>query len=290
MPDLIDSHALVAAPGDARYPMAAGIAPVSEAEQAGEWTGARLLDEMAGAGIARAVLVQRNRYYGYDNRYVTDLAASAPDRLRAVCAVDGRSAEAPREAERLLARPAVAGIRFMEPGKDAPLDWLSGPHARDAWRVAAETGKVMQVHLFPWARGAAIPQLLDMAAQCAPHCLVLDGLTNIDLAAGPPDFGIDDLFAALAEIPQAVTRVTAMALARCEAAGGDTAAALAAVVDLFSADRVLWGSDIRPPGLTYPAIADLAVLAVAPLDAAERAAILGGNAARIFFAAPARAA
>lgn len=290
MPETIDSHALVSALGDERYPLGAGIAPITEAERTAEWTDERLLGEMAAAGIARAVLVQRNRFYGFDNSYVLALAAQFPRYFRAVCAVDGRTPDAAREAARLLTEPGVAGIRFMEPAKEAPLDWLCGPHAQETWRMAAEAGKVMQVHLFPWARREAIPRLLDMAGRCPPHCLVLDGLTNIDLAAGPPDFGIDALLTELASTPGAVTRVTAMALARCATAGVDTGAALAAVIDRFGPDRVLWGSDIRPAGMSYPALTGLFIAATESLAPAARDAVLGGNAARIFFGETARQA
>lgn len=280
---LIDSHALVAALGNTHWPLAPDAPPPSPAEQAGERTTTALLDDMESSDVGRAVLVQRNRYYGYDNGYICDAFRAAPDRLRMVCAVDGLSPACATQAESWLSRDGTVGIRFMEPAKNAPLDWLGSAHARAAWAVAATRGAIVQVHLFPWARSAAIPVLLELIAQFPDLDVVIDNLSNIDLATGAPLFGMDDGFSALADCGRVHMRVTTLGLHRAQVAGVDLATAMTALAQRLGPERLLWGTDIIPAGMDYAGAVALALQSTSTLAEGDRARILHDNAARLFF-------
>lgn len=229
------------------------------------------------------MLVQRGRTYGYDNGYILSAAAEAPDRIRAVCAVDGREKDCAVRADTLLARSGVRAIRFMEPARDRGFDWLDGPHAREAWQVAAARGALVQVHIFPWARNEGIPRLLRLIAEMPVTAVIVDNLSNIDLTA--PDALADPLFRECAALPQIHMRVTTMALDKCRKVGVDPATAIRDLARIVPPARLLWGTDILPPGLDYAAALQLGIEACAGLDPAARQSVLHDNANTLFFGA-----
>jgi L-fuconolactonase len=84
---IVDSHVHVVAPDIARYPLTPR--PLS-----GQWyldapcSSERFLEEMAGAGVDRAVLVQAVGAYTFDNAYAADSAAARPDRFASAACID----------------------------------------------------------------------------------------------------------------------------------------------------------------------------------------------------------
>ena len=283
-PLLLDSHALAVASDRAAYPLSANSAPVSDAERMCERDCERLLMDLAALGGNELVLVQRNRYYGYDNRYISDAAAAHAIRVRAVCAVDSFAADCGLEARRWLSRPGVAGIRFMEPFKGAPFNWLEGAYARDAWRAAVELGALVQVHFFPWARTEGIKKVHALLAEFPVRAVIMDNLTNIDMSDDTNDYGMDEAFRSLLNHPAVHFRFTTLGLHKCTATRVDPAAAIRAIAGQCGAERLLWGSDILPPGLNYVDAVRLGREAVALLSTAAGADILCTTAQRLFFA------
>lgn len=274
MVQVIDGHLLVATRDCVNYPPLAG---VTEAELATA-TEALRLDNLLGQLMTGAVLVQRGRTYGHDNRLICDLAAADP-RLRAICSLDTASEDAGAEAARLLALPGVAGLRLMEPGKGAPLDWLT---RREIWRAVAEVDAVMDVHVFGWNRDAALPLLATLLDEFPAVPVVIDNLGNPPLEQGPPSYGLDAPLLALFEREQVTAKISAMSFARADNAGHDPALLLATCVGQLGPDRLCWGSDVLAVGQTLPeAVQQMleATLLIAPNDAAM---LLAGNTRRIF--------
>lgn len=281
MTRLCDSHALIASKNEARYPLASGIPPLAEGELEAEHDVQDLLRDMDGLGIARGVLVQRNRYYGYDNSYICDALAVAPDRLRAMCAVDSRVPDCAIRARELLRKDGVIGLRLMEPAKAAPLDWLAGEYAQQVWRVAADEDAVMQFHVFPWVREAALEAVLPVVRDNPVRRIVIDNLSNIDAAA--EGFGIDDHLRCLAEIERVHLRFTTLTLLKAKSGGVDAGELIKAMVDLVGPDRLQWGSDVVPPSMTYQQAVAAGMAAVASLATEHQDMILHRNAEAMAF-------
>ena len=233
------------------------------------------------SSLSGAVLVQRGRTYGYDNRLICDLAAHGTA-IRAICSVDTRDPRAGSEAHRLLALPGVAGLRLMEPAKGVPLDWLDGPGARDIWREVNDHCAVIDVHVFPWNRAVALPRLAMLARDFPALTIIIDNLGNPTVDQGPPRFGIDDHLLHLVDCEQVHFKISAMVLDRIEAAGHDPALALASSVGLLGAERLCWGSDVLGPGLGLADAIDQALDATSLVSAQDAAMVLSGNARRIF--------
>lgn len=283
LPLLLDSHALATSRDRSAYPLAADVEPPSPAECAAERDCEEILGDLAKLGSGRAVLVQRNRYYGYDNSYVREMAGSLPDRLRAVCALNTLDPVCGAHAQALLGRPGVAGVRLMEPSRQADLAWLDGEASEGLWSCVADRGALAQVHFFPWSRQEGITRLCAMLDRYPLAVLVMDNLTNIDLTDPAGTFGIDDVLARLVEHACVHMRFTSLALFKCAGAGIDTGDVISRLVGLCGADRLLWGSDIMPPGMEYRAAAQLGVHATRKLQPHARDALLHGNAGRLFF-------
>ncbi|MCW3838307.1 amidohydrolase family protein [Sphingomonas canadensis] len=278
---LIDCHALIASTDLARYPLAADAAPLEPGELEGFLSPAGLARALDGGALRGAVLVQRGRLHGFDNRLVAQTAAADP-RLRALCTVDTDAADCAATAAGLLASPGVAGLRFMEPRKGADLGWLAGEGARSLWRLLAERGGIADVHVFPWNRAAGLEALAALAAEFAEVPVLLDNIGGAAVEQGAPDFGVDAALARLAERPGVIFKFSEMTLGRLDRAGINPPAAIARYAAIAGAGRLCWGSDVLPAGMVPEQAAANAVAAAEGLDAAGWQAVLGGAAARLF--------
>lgn len=281
MSAIIDCHALVYAANIARYPFAADAAPVVRADLDNCTEAGALRDGLAAGAIAGAVLVQRNRFYGFDNTLIWELAASDP-RLRALVSVDSRTHESVAEAHRLLALPGVVGLRLMEPEKGGSHDWLASEHARELWAAVADASTVIDVHLFPWNRTAGLAALVELMDAFPTVPVLLDNLGNGPIENGTPDYGLDAALDAVIEQPQLTLKFSEMTLGRIEKAGLEPVETIGAVTRRVGAARLMWGSDILPPQRTLADAAARAVGATAALAADDRQAILSGTATRLF--------
>lgn len=278
---LLDAHALIRADDAARYPFAPLGPPLELHEREQGTTAAQLLEALDAQGVERAILVQRGRLYGYDNRYVCDSAAAHPRRLQFVCQVDPSDPDCARRTQEWIRRGA-AGVRFMEPVKGATLAWLDGAGARNVWRVACEAGVPIGAHFFPWNRAAGLELLARLLSELLPRALVLDGLAGSAVDAGPPDFGIDAPLRTVMAFPCTYLKLTTMTLMRLAAAKLAASALLRRLAELFGTDRLLWGSDVLAPGQRYESAVALCLEASAGLAPRDRERLLHGTAAALY--------
>lgn len=278
---LLDAHALIRSDDLARYPFQPLGPPLEPREREQGHTDTQLLAVLDDAQVERAVLVQRGRLYGYDNRYVCDAAAAHPDRLQYVCQVDALERECERHARDWLARGAV-GVRFMEAVRGVDLGWLDGEGAQLVWRVACEQGVPVNVHLFGWNRSAGLAALLRLLSATPPQALVLDSLAGTTVESGPPDYGIDAPLRAVLAFPGAYLKLTGTTLARLATARLSAAALLERLVSEVGVQRLLWGTDILGPGQTYSSVIAQMRAATAALSPAAQARVLHGTAAALY--------
>jgi L-fuconolactonase len=273
---VIDCHALAYGADTARYPFAHDAAPIAQSDLDSCTEAGALGDALPGG----AVLVQRNRFYGFDNSLICDLA-SKDSRLRALVSLDtGRDRR--DEARRLFALPGVAGVRLMEPEKGASLEWLGGEHARSLWAGAAGAGAVVDVHVFPWNRTAALALLGELMDAFPLVPVLLDNLGNGPIESGAPDYGLDGALDAVIDRPQLTFKFTEMTLGRIERAGIEPPEAIGAVAGRVGAERLAWGSDLLPPQRTLADAAARAAVATKTLSANDQLAVLSGTATRLF--------
>lgn len=286
---LIDSHAHILTDDTGRYPPSPPSGAIKSGELDDPNTIERLLADLdqanlpdAGPGAARAVLVQRGSVYGFDNSYVCDAVQLAPQRLAAVCSINGEADDCAERVRHWVSERGAVGIRFMELVRDSGIGWLDSDTSRQAWRAANELGVPVCVHFFPWNRVNGLARLHDILTELPDTKVVIDHFSNMPVAQGAPDYGLDEALARLVDFAGVAIKYTTIPLGKLAEAGTDAAPIVKRVVDHFGADRVMWGSDISQSPGTYAYMTELAAKSVVALDAAQREQVLGGTALRLY--------
>ncbi len=154
----------------------------------------------------------------------------------------------------------------MELIRGSDLSWLYSPPALDVWRTAAALGTPVCVHFFPWNRVEGLKALRRILEELPGLSVVVDHFSNMDSLAGPPTYGLDELFAAVAAFPGVRTKFTTIPLGRLDDAGVDVGPILKRVIDVFGPGRVMWGSDITQSKGSYEHMVQLGRRAVAGLS------------------------
>ena len=111
---------------------------------------------------------------------------------------------------------------------------------------------------------------------------MIDHFGAIKSDAGAPDHGVDELLEGVAAFDNVNVKFTTIPLGRLEAAGIDTGPVVSRVMDLFGADRMMWGSDITQSPGTYTEMVALGRRAVEGLGSTEQEALLSKTASRIY--------
>ena len=248
--------------------------PVNEkptAEQMRTW--------MAQENVCGIAAVQKGMIYGTDNSYIVDAAALFPDRMAAVIIVDPQARETPQMMRDLAARGAVS-IRFFPINVEDKAAWLQTPAAMVVWTLASELGLVVDLEAPPYDSGPMIPVIEKMADRFPDLPIVLDHVFMPTIA--DRDFGIGARFDGFAARPNISVKFTSLIMDVIREQGFAPAAVLRRTVDVFGADRVMWGSDIGTSSGTYREMVHRAIAATALLDVAERRKVLHDTGRRIF--------
>jgi predicted TIM-barrel fold metal-dependent hydrolase len=276
---MLDSHAHILSRDTIRFPPAQTTPESLELLNKNAFPAEELLAAMDATGVQRALLVQRGQIYGADNSLVCHAAMAHPDRLRAVCAINTRTPDCLDAARSWLDAGAV-GLRLMGGPQEPGLEWLAGESARAVWRLCADRGATLCVHLFRSRREEGLAQIMALLDTFALPTLVIDHLTNalIDDASG----GIDPALQQLSQRANVVLKFTTIPLGDLRQRGIDSGAVLAAYVGQFGSDRLIWGSDITQSPGSYSDMVALAREATSGLPGEVQRQLLGENAARIY--------
>jgi predicted TIM-barrel fold metal-dependent hydrolase len=254
----------------ARYPFA----PIDGVDLPADGLPSRkLFADLDTAGVGGAVVVQP-RSHGYDHRYISAALAAYPERLAGVCLVDPDAANG-TDTLAELHRARFTGLRLIAVGG---ADGLAGQRV-DALIEAAVANAMSISLLVAPAKFHAVHALAGRHPQAT---FIVDhlGLCGADAS--------EEARAALVALGAAEnTCVRLSALTQLSPAGypfADLLPLIRALYSAFGGSRLLWGTD-------YPYVLDSGSY-IQSLDAVrfhmsfiappDVAAILGGNAARIF--------
>jgi predicted TIM-barrel fold metal-dependent hydrolase len=286
MSELFDAHAHFVSDDFARYPLTddvpgrfppPGRVGLRERVAAVPLTAENILGWWDASGVAGGVGVQYRTAYGTDNSYLLDCARRWPDRIRPVVVVDGADPATPGTLANLATR-GVAGLRLTGVA-EAGYPWLESDAVLDTWAAADALGlAVVLMYVPPGTSAAALRHIAATAARFPNTRVVLDHIGWL-APLGAPDYGVTAGHRAVAELPNVHLKLTTLNL---EHAAAPTDELVAHLVRVFGADRLMWGSDVGNSPGSYPELVDLARTATRRLDPAERAAVLGGTARRVF--------
>lgn len=228
--------------------------------------------------IDRTILVQAAPTEA-ETRYLLDLAARHASIAGVVGWADFDAADAPERITALAADPLLVGLRPMIHDIPDP-DWMLAPSILPALGAMVTQGLVFDALLRP----PHLSRLLVLADRMPDLAIVVDHAAKPLVRERIHEPWSSDL-AALARRPNVMVKLSGLLT---EAAAGDGMYHLypfiRTVLEAFGPERVLFGSDwpVLELAGTYAEWLDIVERTIAGLSAEAQAAIMGGNAARIY--------
>lgn len=233
---------------------------------------------LARHGVKRTILVQAAPTAA-ETRWLLDVAADVPFVAAVVGWSDFDAPDAADAIARLAREPRLAGLRPMVQDI-ADDDWLAKPALAPAFDAMAAHGLVLDALVLP----RHLSRLARVIERHPDLAVVVDHGAKPRIRERELDAWRAGL-AAVAAHPNVACKLSGLVT---EARPGDGAAELApwtdAILGLFGAKRVLWGSDWPVVNLAggYDRWRAIALEALLGLRTDERDAVLGGNAERVY--------
>jgi len=233
---------------------------------------------LARHGIGRTILVQAAQTVE-ETEFILETARAAPFVAGVVGWAEFSDPNAPNVIARLAADPLIVGFRPMV--QDIPDDeWLLRSDLAPAFHALVERGLVLDALVFP----RHLPRLLVIAERYPELSIVVDHGAKPVIRERFLDPWRADM-AAIAARPNTVCKLSGLVT---EAPADWTIEELRPYVyhllAVFGPERLLWGSDWPVVNLAggYDRWREVSLELLAPLSERERAAVLGGTAARIY--------
>jgi predicted TIM-barrel fold metal-dependent hydrolase len=299
-PLLFDSHAHLVADDKVAYPRNPMIRPASAPPRLPGVIGTpgghhgpnpinevpdalRMLDWMKEENVDGGVAVQKRMIYRYDNSYILDSSDKYPEIFSAVVILDAEDTGTPDLVRSYIKNNGLAGVRLFGGRKeDGSMPWLNSPQALKTWEVAEEAGLVMDVEVLSHGGGGpSAPALIELARRYPHVSLVLDHL--LEPEAGESDnYGLDENFELLVPEKNIFFKFTSINLDILREEGIPADKVLRRAVDMFGADRIMWGSDIGTSSGTYKDMVQRMLDASVLLTPEEKKAVLHDTGRRVF--------
>jgi L-fuconolactonase len=233
---------------------------------------------LARHGIDRTILVQAAPTVA-ETAFMLEIAEATATVAGVVGWVEFSDPEAARTIERLAINPLVVGFRPMV--QDIPDDdWLLRPDLAAAFHTLVEQRLVFDALLMP----RHLSRALVVAERYPDLSIVIDHGAKPYIREGLLDPWRVDM-AAMAARSNTVCKLSGLVTeARAEWTVDDLRPYTEHLLKVFGPERLLWGSDWPVVNLAggYHRWREAALELLDDLSDAEKAAILGGNAARIY--------
>ncbi|WP_448579826.1 amidohydrolase family protein [Thermaurantiacus sp.] len=236
-----------------------------------------LAPQRAALGIEGAILVQAAETLA-ETRWLLDVAEADARVLGVVGWADFAAGDAPETIAALAADPLLKGLRPMLQDMEDE-QWILGARCAPALGAMERHGLVFDALVRP----RHLPAIAELAARYPDLSIVLDHAGKPDPRGDLSGWRAD--IATLAARPNISAKLSGLVT---EAGPGWTVETLRPVVETllaaFGPSRLLWGSDwpVLLLAASHEAWWEASLRLLASLDAAEREAILGGNAARVY--------
>ena len=234
----IDAHTHVYSTDDVRYPSIPS--PTRPPGTSGSFAALKkLADENE---VSRMCVLQPSSFYGWDNRFVCDLALHEGDRIAAICTLNPEDCSSPALVTRLIEQYGIRGIRSL-PASNGCIDH---PGVKELWRACAENDLTINVFV-KYGLADQLVRLLDEFTDipCViDHCLLLDN--------GPAHDEILASMLRLAHYPNTYAKLSFMPFSTVEeypyAGLHDSCRKIIAA---YTPGRCVWGSNF-PTALWSP--------------------------------------
>lgn len=242
-----------------------------------------MLKWMREANVDGAVAVQKRMVYRYDNSYILDSADAHPDVFAAVVILDAEDPATPDTVRRWVRDHRLAGLRLFGGRRpDGSMPWLDSPQALQSWKAVDDAGIVMELEVLAVGGGGpSIPTILSLADRYPNARIVLDHLLEPEMDEGE-HLGLDERYERFADRPRITFKFTSINLDTCREMGIPANRLLRRAVDLFGADRIMWGSDIGTSSGTYADMVQRMIDASDLLTPDEQRAVWHDTGRRVF--------
>jgi len=273
IPLIVDCHAHVYSPNESKYPTIAN----PYRPPVGKGTPAHLREQLAAARVGFATAVQVSTFYGWDNRFLTDVARENADVLVGVCTLNPDDAGSPELLARYVRESNVRGLRSLPTQSGRYVD----PGVEALWAAAERLGIVVNVNTTREKRAEieALARRHSGLRVVVDHCLYL--------SAGSGGGGVLGDLLRLSRLPNVYAKLSCVVTGSAESYPfGDMHEPCRKVIAAFGPDRCVWGSDF-PCELWCPKATYIEHLRVFTrelgLDAESKRWILGETARRLYF-------
>ena len=268
-PGIIDSHVHVWKI-DPRYPFVQTKLPAPDRDATPE----ALLALMKAHGVKKSVLVQVS-HHGWDHRFLADTLRRYPRDFIGVARVNPEDPAAPATLERLVKQDGFRGLRLnVQP--DPAFDWVRGPLMPPLWRTCDALG----IPLCLQTKGPRLRDLIPLCQRFAGLTVIVDHMADI----APGDGASLDALLSLAQRPRTYVKIShTWWVSKQPYPYTDVLGNVQRLYDAFGPQRLLYASD-WPVVEKYCGYQRALALVdqLKYLSPSDRAAILGGNAARIW--------
>lgn len=243
----------------------------------------RMLVWMREENVDGAVAVQKRMIYRYDNSYILDSSDRYPEVFSAVVILDAEDPDTAPLVRRYIENHGLAGVRlFGGRQPDGSMPWLNSPMALKTWEVANEYGLVMNLEVLSVGGGGpSIPALIELTQKFPNVNIVLDHLLEPEMEEGQ-HFGLDERYESLSPWKNISFKWTSINLDICREEGIPAEKVLRRALDLYGADRLMWGSDIGTSSGTYKDMVQRALDSAVLLSESEKIALFHDTGRRIF--------
>lgn len=275
---IVDIHPHIVSPDTKRYPANPLFGIQSDWSKERKATDQDLIAAMDEAGVAKTAIVHASTVYGFDNSLVADAVTHFPQRCTAVGSIDMLAPDAADVARHWISR-GLTGFRIFTGGstKEVDASTLDDPRSYPVWELCAERGLSMCVQ----TNASGIPATIALAKRFPKVPIIVDHFARPNVSGGPPYAAAAPLMS-LAAVSNVHLKLTPVTLGLLQQAKADVHAFVAKVVAEFSAGRIAWGSNWPNSPGTLKEHVDSAKAALASLSEADRDAILGGTALRLY--------
>lgn len=228
------------------------------------------------SGVEAGVGVQYRTAYWTNNSYLLDSADRYPTRIAPVVILDARDEKTPGMLRDMVKNHGVSGIRMT--GQAASSGWLDSPEALRTWAVANELGIVVVLMA---SSPDALVNIATLADKFPKVNIVLDHVA-FPAMEGAPSYGLSPGHLALQQHKNIYYKFTTLNLDRLKEAKLPAVDFLRHAVDVYSADHMLWGSDVGNSTEPYAEMVDQVIAATAKLSMDEKRQLLHDTGRKLF--------
>ncbi len=182
-----------------------------------------------------------------------------------------------------IEKHGLAGVRlFGGREADGTMPWLNSPRALQTWAVADEYGIVMDLEVLAIGGRRTVgcrplSNWRDASRTCG-WCSITCSNRRVE----DDNYGFDERFVPLAAEPNIFFKFTSINLDIYRETDTPADQVLRRAVDMFGADRIMWGSDIGTSSGTYQDMVQRILDATVLLTDAERHAVLYETGKKVF--------